>query len=287
MISTISRETLSSARTILLQTLYFACILAAIKALTHLHAHITRLFERKPFPFLDLPPEIRTIVYHHHFTRYRTPGYLKQFREMAMLPDAILNVNRQVYEEASHALYSGFYFVARIPSMADPRGQEGSLRRKQHVLRHMKITVLEIRWPKFGWYASPETGERHGRSVMELKAKIETTCALLARFPNLRTVKIFFLMEEFLHPPRRLSPAKHRLPGLLRPLKLLRRANPGIVVVMPQGCPVTTAELAEQQRERSHLLDWQKENNEDLEESLEDWRLIGEELGRMDGGFGR
>lgn len=195
-----------------------------------------------------------------------------------MLPDAILGVNRQIYEEASHALYSPYSLWIYIST--DTRDLERYLRREQQVLRYTAMIQLQICWPQRGWYASSTTGDRHGPAVMELEANIKTVCALLTRTPNLmphnlRTVRIEFVAE------RGSRPLKHRIPGLLRPLKQLRRARPGIVVKMPHGCPVSTAELAEQQQECP--FESEREHVEDLEELQGDLSMMEGELRRLTG----
>ena len=107
----------------------------------------------------------------------------------------------------------------------------------------------------------------------------------LAKMPNLRTIKIGFLGKQSassdLVP---LSPAKHRIPSLLRPLKVVRRENPEIVVEMPEDCPISTAELAKQQEG----MPWSVESNEgfeDMRERLEDLTALTEGRMTMDGGF--
>ena len=263
-----------------------ARVLAAIKALTRLYAYIMPHFIEPPFRFLDLPPEVRNLVYHHHFTLYRTPEYQKKLREMTMLPDAILNVNRQVYEEASHALYSRFFFLITVTGTKIAHGHEsyfaGLVPKISHVLRHMATIHLKIRWPGSDWHGSPERDETHDPSFVDLKASVKMVCTSLAQLPNLRTIKIHFAVEESSHSSRTLSPAKYRIPSLLRPLKLLRRANPEIVVELPDYCPISTAELAEQQKDCPFGFDRRKEWVEDLKEELGDLQAMWEEYRRTD-----
>ncbi|CAD6590135.1 MAG: hypothetical protein ASARMPRED_004578 [Alectoria sarmentosa] len=215
--------------------------------------HLLAKLQGQPFRFLDLPPKIRNLVYDHHFALYRTPWYHQQARERAMLPDAILNVNRQVYEEASHALYSRVMFVVRATGRANVPGDQRSfarlVRKMPNFLRHITIISLEILWPRSGWADFSGKGERNGRLVTELNKKIKTVCTSLTKMPTLRIIKVFFLVEESLRPSWPLIPARHRIPGLLSPLKLVRRANPEIVVELPDCCPISTAELAEQQKD--------------------------------------
>ena len=108
MISKMSYEAHTTSCEVLFEVLCFAAlefialvtwsgarILAAINAFTRIYSDIKRRLEKKPFRFLDLPPELRNIIYEHHFALYRTPEYRDNFRNKAMLPDAILGVNRQ------------------------------------------------------------------------------------------------------------------------------------------------------------------------------------------------
>lgn len=130
-------------------------VLATLEALSHLCGYIARLFHKQPFRFLDLPPEIRNMVYDHHFTLYRTRWYQQRARQVAMLPDAILGVNRQVYEEASHVLYSDSCFGFKIGGKASVHRDEkqfaGVLRRVPHVFEHIQAIDLEIYWFRSGW----------------------------------------------------------------------------------------------------------------------------------------
>ena len=66
--------------------------------------------------------------------------------------------------------------------------------------------------------------------------------------PDLQTVKISFLTEEDWPGWSPRSIAKYRMLDLLRPLRMIRRENPEVVVEMPDGCPVSTAELAARQK---------------------------------------
>lgn len=257
-----------------------------IRALLCLYTHIMRLFEKPhPFRFLDLPPEIRNLVYHHHFTLYRNPLYPKQLRKMAMLPDAILGVNRQVYEEASHSLYSGFSFVIRITDGANEQDQKksfaGPVRKMPHILRHMTTIDIVVYWPSFDWSFPSGKSEVRDRSLMDLETSIETVCTSLAKVPKSRTIRFHFLVEGSSRSPRPLSPAKHRVLDLLRPLKAVRRANPGVVVKMPHYCSISTAELVEEQQEDHWGFDDWIKSNEDIKEAPGDSRAVEEDLRKM------
>ena len=99
---------------------------------------------------------MRDIVYYHHFTGYRILEYWNIRRGKKMLPDAILNVNRQVYEEATQARYSRTSISMLIRIVAnlhrDKRAFAGVLRRAPHALEHVPMVDLEICWPGSGSY---------------------------------------------------------------------------------------------------------------------------------------
>ena len=122
------------------------------------------------------------------------------------------------------------------------------LQQMSHVLIRMRVIRLEIRWPDYSWLAWSEAGGRRGHPIRQLKENVETVCAYFAGMPNLQTVKISFLTEEDWPGWSPLRTAKYRMLDLLRPLRMIRRENPEVVVEMPDGCPVSTAELATRQK---------------------------------------
>ena len=247
-------------------------IMAAIKALTVFFADLLRRSERQPFRFLDLPPEVRNLVYYHHFARYRTPEYWNNRRGKKMLPDAILNVNRQLYEEAAHALYSRESISITIRNVAnlygDKRPFAGVIRRAPHALHHVPVVSLEIRCPSSGLYNKSRKHDRRGRSVTELEANTMTVCNSLANLPNLQTIRVRFFAEESPGSWKPRLPAEDCIVGLLKPLRVIRYANPGIVIEMPQGCPMSTVRLAQQQWQCPPQFGDFTELNEEYEEDI-------------------
>lgn len=61
------------------------------------------------------------------------------------------------------------------------------------------------------------------------------------------------------------SPPRHKIPTLLCPLKIACRARPGLVVNMHVDSPISTTELAEQQRDSGcEATDHLKEHQENV-----------------------
>lgn len=188
-----------------------------------------------------------------------------------MLPDAILNVNRQVYEEAAHVLYSRTSISIIVRNVGnlygDRRPFTGVIRSAPHALEHVPTVHLEIRWP--GVYNKFKNYDCYGRSVRELQANTMTVCNSLAKLPNLRTIKVHFFEEKSPGSWKPRLDAKGRLVGVLKPLRVMRYANPGIVIEMPQNLQISTASLAKQGRrcpfQYGDLVELNKEYEEDIE----------------------
>ena len=280
-----------------------AITLTILHALPRLPAYLMRLFGRprtQHFRFLDLPPELRNMVYHHLCEDY----WRAWRRKKSMLPDGFLYLNKQVYGEAMHVLYTDAIFSLRIFSKDDQnRGLLGGrgealariMERHWHLIIHMHTFHLHIYWCNDGWLDSSD-GYTQSLNVRKLKKDIEMVCTTwLVKMPNLRTILIDFI-GEYRHPypwvppldvwvPR--SPPRHRILGLLRPLKLVRRRKPGIVVLMPEGCPISTAQLAEQQGDITWCarLNQVQESVEDMNETMQDMIALRQGLMRADGAF--
>ena len=279
---------------------------ASLHALLRLlPAYLMRLFERppaQPFRFLDLPPELRNMVYGHLSDRFWiTHRRVIRRQRRAVLADAFLYLNKQVYGEAMHVLGLRMKGVHRIKICAVPSQDlhstesflrvpspfNASMQKRWPILLYTHTIHLDISWLHVDWLYPSRQGPREILNVRLLKGEsIQMACvSWLVKMPNLRTIKIGFfggLGHSRLYFP--LYPSKHRVPGLLRSLKVLRRERPEVVIQMPEVCLISTGELARQQED----MPWWLEVHERLEymtEGPEDATALVEGLVTMDGGF--
>ena len=128
-----------------------------------------------------------------------------------------------------------------------------------------------MRWPGYCSYDVFEKQTRHGHSVKELQANTMTACNSLAKLPNLQTIKVHFFEEESPGSWKPLLLAKDRIAGLLKPLRVIRYANAGIIIKVPQDCPISTTRLAEQQRRCPLQYGELIESNEEYEGDIRHW----------------
>ena len=259
-----------------------------------------------PFRFLDLPPEVRNIVYGYLSDRYWiTWGQfvrrqVTRRQKRAIRADAFFYLNKQIYEEATHVLVSRkpdvfctdlYPRVRRCHPSPESHLENaswaiGRLQKGWNILRRLRTIKLNIFWVNYDWLEWSEQGQKDSRWVRELKKDIEMMCVFgFAKMPELRTIKICFRgarkdSRQWIP----LSPAKHRIPSLLRPLKAVRREIPGVVVEMPEDCPISTAELAKQQEDCPWFVDLQ-ERLEDNYEKLENLKASMEGRMMKDGEF--
>lgn len=80
-----------------------------------------------------------------------------------------------------------------------------------------------------------------------LQALLTGVCNVLSELPQLRRISLSWHPLDMLM--EHASPPRHKIPTLLRPLKIVRRALPGLIINMPVDSPISTTELAEQQKD--------------------------------------
>lgn len=78
--------------------------------------------EDMTFPFLDLPAELRIMIYGYalsdRFIDLKTHRIERRDRhERRLLPPRLLQVNRQIREEASHIFYEGKHVIGTLESL--------------------------------------------------------------------------------------------------------------------------------------------------------------------------
>ncbi|PHH75709.1 hypothetical protein CDD80_2166 [Ophiocordyceps camponoti-rufipedis] len=135
---------------------------------------------QKPFPFLDLPPELRIKVYHHYFDTIDPvvdlgPGNHKRIHKLL----GLMRVSKLIHAEATHFFYSsrtfrlfpthpGRYFKSKKPLLSRLKPSQ-----------RLSITSLELRlgpgWnaPPKGWVVNEALGLRDCIHVDTLSVFVE------------------------------------------------------------------------------------------------------------------
>ncbi|MCJ1223843.1 hypothetical protein MMC12_000486 [Toensbergia leucococca] len=82
--------------------------------------HASAFSRSQPFPFLDLPPEIRNQVYLHVWSMACHQTQI--LRTPTVLLSNLLRTNKQIYDEATYILYSKLFFHAVVDRHDWPTG---------------------------------------------------------------------------------------------------------------------------------------------------------------------
>ena len=160
-------------------------------------------------------------------------------------------------------------------------------------LARMKYVELEIVWPGYilgGFTAWAPREQRWGMFMPDDKVEVQELefflgnneglqalltgiCNVLSELPQLRRINVsWHPLDMFME---HASPPRHKIPTLLRPLKIARRARPGLVINMPVDSPISTTELGEQQRDSGcETTDRLKEHQENVLDRQGDQEII-------------
>lgn len=223
------------------------------------------------FPFLKLPLELRHMIYCLHILDESPPMLVEYLtrrpRDIGWWPvlDLIM-VNKKLHDEVLDFVcrmcrvsvgmnLSCLAYLRGIPCL---RLEATS----QDVGRCVRQIELEIHWlvphQQLDFFA-PRSVFRRQR----LGENLEMVCKSLAACQRLESVTIVWKYPTYLHLWHRkglcfrtefegkmvMAPAKHQILPLLRPLKMIRRRSPGIVIKMPAYGPMSSEELALEQRD--------------------------------------
>ena len=208
--------------------------------------------EKQPFPFLSLPAELRNRVYRyvppsgrirsqdHGYARRRGTRPSRNWKAIQ-----VLFTNRHIYEEALCVLHIQTIFIFEIhpicEEMLDSAFTFRSLIYNKKLLTHLRHVELQINWPSYAYfYPRPPNSARSGF----MKTKFTALGRDFAESLRLLDITISFQPEDALHHPG-INLPEPLIPLMLNLLKLVRRTNPGVVINMPDGGPISGAELEE------------------------------------------
>ena len=226
------------------------------------------------FPFLQLPPEIRNMVY-----RFHLPNDRVTYRSMAasrLLQSLnrplrrtegfdILFTNKQIHKEALYLLCTEKTFVIEISSLSidflssspETSGLDLIVPNPDmyQSIRHIE---LHIDWSSYARLSCPPLSPQRSRisPVESLDDNMATVCQQLPRFQQLRSIDVTWTSSVFLITAFstriliRIPISEAKILVLLRPLKQIRRMFPGLPIRLPEDSPVSSSALAEQQEER-------------------------------------
>lgn len=231
------------------------------------------------FPFLQLPTEIRVMIYHHHLTSKRIETRWRSLT--GWTPINLLYVSRTIYNEAFFHLYTKGEFVLdvrphRILGLAtyhEMRYQIATVAletfvKSPKILGLIRHIALDVHWPSVGY--SKLTDRLGERSTFPTRSMFEQTMAkvgaMLSDLPALRTIDVlWFETTEDESLLIELAPPRYAIPVWLRGLKHVRRKNEKVLIRMPSESPISTGELARNQEDRDEVLDLLIEVREDVE----------------------
>lgn len=237
------------------------------------------------FPFLELPAELRLMIYRHYLL-HETDILLPIFgQEKQLVGESkgygprfpLLFANQQIRVEILEMVFLEYSFVIDVNNSyfrCLAHRQHSPLSVPLRCLRSSQfLTKIELRVHVYtDWIpqqSSPDPLRTWKPTRGGVKGGLDTVCKRLARATQLKTISIVFLprspltmtsstgfhlignLEELSENWASDTPSKEKIFFLLRPLQRVRRACPDVVIHLPKFCRASTAELAKQQRECS------------------------------------
>ena len=236
------------------------------------------------FPFLNLPTEVRAIIYHYHLTSEKiVPRHVALTKRWT--PIDLLYVSRTIYNEASFHLYTKGEFVLAIRpesifglatclATSDISAGVGLeiFVTSSKILELIRNIVLEIHWPSVEYSKLMDRGSREDAPTTDvmLKQTVMTVGAMLSGLPELRTIDVAWSHMTVLGSElTEAAPPVYKIPIWLRGLKQVRRKNEKALIRMPLKGPISTEELSKDQEDRGAMVNTCQEIREDIEDLRE------------------
>ncbi|CAD6594258.1 MAG: hypothetical protein ASARMPREDX12_008549 [Alectoria sarmentosa] len=236
---------------------------------------------KSTFSFLELPTEVRAMIYHHHLTSGRiVPRHVEVTKRWR--PIDLLYVNRTVYNEAFFHLYTKGDFVLEVRpesifGLATCRGttETGAIVGLQDFVKSQKILDLirhidlEIHWPSVEYSRLMVVDRDSGLVACTMNDRLKQTMAavgaMLPALPGLRTIDVSWCQMTISSTElTKAAPPQYKIPVWLRGLKQVRRKNEKVLIRMPLQGSTSTKELAEEQDDRDEFANLLREIKEDL-----------------------
>lgn len=231
--------------------------------------------------FLELPPEIREIIYHYHLTSAKiVPRHVVLTKRWT--PIDLLYVSRTIYKESFFHLYTrgDFILVVRPEQICGLATRCGMLyanatvglemfAKSPRISESIRHISLEIHWPSIEYSKLINRLSRGDEPSMDslLKKAMATVGAILSGLPGLRTVEVSWVCRPVSAPEwPRAEPPTYKILPWLRSLKQLRRTNEKVLIRMPLQGSISTGELAREQEDTGEVFTQLREIMEDLEE---------------------